>query len=67
MIRSSGLEWTIVQPAVLTDGALTKNYRAGEHLPLSGMASISRADTAHFIVNRLIDETTFNKTLVLAN
>jgi putative NADH-flavin reductase len=67
MIRSSGLEWTIVQPAVLTDGPLTTNYRAGEHLPLSGMASISRADTAHFIVNRLIDETTFNKTLVLAN
>ena len=67
MIRKSALDWTIVQPAVLTDGPLTKNYRAGERLPLSGMASVSRADTAHFIVDRLDDETTFGKTLVLAN
>lgn len=67
MIRKSGLDWTIVQPVGLTDGPLTKNYRVGEHLPLSGLASISRADTAHFIVDRINDRSTFGKTLILSN
>jgi putative NADH-flavin reductase len=67
LIRSSGLEWTIVQPAVLTDGPLTRAYRSGEHLSLSGMPSVSRADTAHFILERINDRSTFSKTLILAN
>jgi len=66
MIRDSALEWTIVQPVQLTDGPLTKNYRAAERLPLSGMPKISRADTAHFILDRLHDPSTFRKTLVLS-
>jgi len=66
-IRQSGLDWTIVQPAVLTDGPLTGTYRSGEHLALSGMPAISRADTAHFILQRINDPTTFRKTLILAN
>ena len=67
MIRQSGLDWTIAQPAALTDGPLTKTYRVGEHLPLSGIASVSRADTAHFIVDRINDRSTFGKTLILSN
>lgn len=67
LIRGSSLDWTIVQPAVLTDGPLTKKYRAGEHLPLSGVPKISRADTAHFIVNRLNDPATIGRTFVLAD
>ena len=67
MIRNSRLEWTIAQPGRLTDGPLTKAYRVSERVPISGMASVSRADTAHFIVNRIGDETTFGKTLVVAN
>lgn len=66
MIRNSPLEWTIVQPVQFNDGPLTKNYRAGERLPLSGMPQVSRADTAHFILDRLHDPSTFGKTLVLA-
>ena len=67
LIRNSRLEWTIVQPAKLTDGPLTKNYRAGEHLPMSGMPEISRADTAHFILDRINDPSTFGRTFILAN
>jgi putative NADH-flavin reductase len=67
LIRNSALEWTIVQPAQLNDGPLTKKYRVGESLPLSGMPQISRADTAHFIVNRLGDRSTIGKTMILAN
>ena len=67
LIRKSGLDWTIVQPVGLTDGPLTKRYRVGEHLPLSGLASVSRADAAHFIVDRVADKSTFKKTLIVAN
>jgi putative NADH-flavin reductase len=67
MIRNSALEWTIVQPAHLNDRPLTKNYRAGESVPLSGMPQISRADTAHFILDRLHDPSTIRKTLILAD
>ena len=67
MIRDSRLDWTIVQPAALTDGPLTRTYRVGEHLPLSGIASVSRADTAHFIIDRINDRSTFGRTLIVAN
>ena len=67
MIRNSTLDWTIVQPAVLTDGPLTRAYRVGEHLPLAGINKVSRADTAHFMVDRLDDRSTFGKTLILAD
>jgi putative NADH-flavin reductase len=67
MIRNSQLDWTIVQPVVLTDGPSTRNYRVGEHLRLSGIDKVSRADTAHFIVDRIDDRSTFGKTLIVAN
>jgi len=67
MIRDSGLDWTIVQPVVLTDGPLTRHYRVGEHLRLSGVNKVSRADTAHFIVDRINDRSTFGRTLILSN
>ena len=67
MIRNSALEWTIVQPVQLNDRPLTKNYRAGENVPVSGMPQISRADTAHFILDRLHDPSTIGKTLILAD
>jgi hypothetical protein len=35
-ILVSDLDWTLVQPAELTDGPLTRQYRAGEHLVLRG-------------------------------
>jgi putative NADH-flavin reductase len=66
LIRGSELDWTIVQPALLTDGPLTRRYRAGEHLAMTGMPAISRADAAHFILDRINDPSTFRKTLILA-
>ena len=67
LIRRSGLDWTIVQPTKLTDGPLTRKYRSGERLPLRGMASISRADTAHFLLAQLADRNSIGKTLVVSN
>lgn len=67
LIRRSGLDWTIVQPAQLNDGPITRKYRSGESLPMSGLPAISRADTAHFLLDRLNDPSTIGKTFILAN
>ena len=49
-LRSSGLDWTIVYPVLLTNGPLTGRYRVAERLELHGIPKISRADVAHFIL-----------------
>ena len=53
LIVRSDLDWTIVQPAQLTNGPLSGSYRVGEQLRPSGIPTISRADVAHFILNEL--------------
>ena len=55
LIRKSDLDWTIVQAARLTDGPLTRKYRAGEHLKHRSLASLSRADLAHFLLHQIDD------------
>ena len=65
-IRSSDLDWTIVQPSQMTNGPLRKQYRSGEHVPMKGTTQISRADTAHFILRCLNDPSTVRKTLVVS-
>ena len=66
LIRRSDLDWTLVQPAQLTDGPLTGTYRVGERLTLRGMPKVSRADTAHFILSQLDDTTFLRKVILLA-
>ena len=66
LIRRSDLDWTIVQPSVLTDGPQTGKYRFGERLTLQGMPSISRADVAHFIVGQLDNRANVKKTVVVS-
>lgn len=57
LVRSSDLDWTIVQPAGLTSGHLTCRYRVAEHLHHRVVATISRADLAHFLLSQLDDRT----------
>lgn len=56
VVRDSGLEWVIVRPAQLTNGRRRGQYRHG---PTVGSflwsASISRADTAEFMLNQVGD------------
>ena len=66
LIKRSNLDWTIVQPAVLTNGPLTRKYRSGERLPVRGFARISRADTAHFILSQLDDRAYLRKVVTVA-
>ncbi|MDA1362480.1 NAD(P)H-binding protein [Glycomyces luteolus] len=48
-IRSSGLDWTVVYPTRLTDGPAMGRFHAGDHLPMRGNPTISRADVAAFM------------------
>jgi putative NADH-flavin reductase len=52
-LRSTGVDWTIVYPVLLTDGPLTGRYRVGERLELRGLPKISRADVAHFMLGEI--------------
>jgi len=61
LIRASGLDWTMVQPAQLTNGGLTGRYRAAEDLKLGGIPRISRADTAHFLLGLPGDASSIGK------
>jgi putative NADH-flavin reductase len=67
MVRGSGLDWTIAQPASLTNGPRTGRYQVAERLTLSGVPKISRADAAHFLVAQVDDRSNVGKTLVLAS
>ncbi|MFD7281102.1 NAD(P)-dependent oxidoreductase [Streptomyces sp. NPDC059862] len=48
-IRSSGLDWTLVYPTMLTKNPAKGTYLVGERLPMKGNPTISRADVADFM------------------
>lgn len=54
LVRASGLEWTLIRPAFLTNGAQTGQYRCiNQFGKRDRMGKISRADVAHFVVREL--------------
>lgn len=53
VIRESKLDWTIVRPAVLSNGDLTSSYRAATDLTGFSAKKISRKDAADFIINEI--------------
>ena len=55
VVRDSGLDWTLVRPARLTNGPATGNYHVGPDLKLSALADVSRADVADFVLKELAD------------
>lgn len=67
LIRDSGIDWTIVQPAGLTNGPLTRNYRCAERMELRGMPVVSRADVAHCLLEQLTKPASIRKTLLVSN
>lgn len=67
MIRKSPFEWTIVRPVALTNNPRTGQYRAGAHLALSAIPTISRADVADFMMRELRDRKWVRKTVVIAS
>ena len=58
LITKSELDWTIVRPPRLTDKPRANKYRVQDgHLPVFGF-TISRADTADFMI-RVVEDCTF--------
>lgn len=53
LIKASDVDWTIVRPGFLTNGPLTRNYRAPTDLSGVTAGWISRADVAHFMLKAL--------------
>jgi putative NADH-flavin reductase len=54
-IQRSGLDWTIVRAARLTNGRHTGRYRTAVNATLRGAWSISRADLAGYLLGHLDD------------
>ncbi len=53
LIRKSDLDWVIVRPAAFTNGPLGGKLRALTELEGMTISSISRADTAAFVLDQL--------------
>jgi len=53
LVTASDLDWTIIRPARLTNGSLTRQLRAQPRLRISIRDSISRADVAGFVLTEL--------------
>jgi putative NADH-flavin reductase len=61
-VMASGLDWVIVRPPALRDGARTGSYRVGENLRLSVTDWINRADVADFMLKQVASPDWLRKT-----
>ena len=67
IIRSSGLDWTIVRPGLLTNSPATGQYRVLTASKDWRFGIISRADVADFIVRQIDDRALIGATPLLIN
>jgi uncharacterized protein YbjT (DUF2867 family) len=65
IIRSSGLDWTIVRPGLLTNGSATGRYRVLTTSKEWRFGVISRADVADFLVKQVDDRALVGATPLL--
>lgn len=65
IIRSSGLDWTVVRPGILTDGPATGRYRVLTDTKTWQGGFISRRDVADFLVRQITDDTNIGRTPLL--
>ncbi len=62
IIKQTDLDWTIARPGSMTNGKLTGNYKWGfSSDDTSVKVKISRADTAHFMVQQLYSNSNVRK------
>ena len=58
-VKKSDLDWTIIRPPRLTNGAAKEQYRFSVNQWLKNALSISRADVAHFMITHSGDKDTY--------
>ena len=66
-VRTSGLDWTVIRPPRLTNGARAGVYRTAINGPLSRAQGISRADLADFMVRSLTDRASFHAVVEISD
>jgi putative NADH-flavin reductase len=66
-LRASGLEWTVLRPPRLTNGALTRTYRTAVDQNLRGGLSVSRANVADEMLRLLAQPQTIGHTIGIAS
>ena len=64
-IRKSGLDWTLVRPGILTNGAATDRYQVLDQPSSWRNGIISRADVASFLVQQVEGGSFVRKAVVL--
>ena len=67
IVRSSGLDWTIVRPGLLTNRPATGRYRVLTASKDWRFGAISRADVADFLVRQVDDRALIGTTPLLIN
>jgi uncharacterized protein YbjT (DUF2867 family) len=65
-VESSALDWTIVRPPRLTNGALTTHARVAYGQNIRGGLSVSRADVAHYMLTAMGQAAAFRKVVGIA-
>jgi putative NADH-flavin reductase len=64
-IRTSSLDWVVVRPAMLTNGAARGRIRATTDLTGVNGGKIARADVAQFVLEQLTTDTWLRRTPVI--
>jgi putative NADH-flavin reductase len=67
VIRSSGLDWTLVRPPRLTDGPRTTRYRVTFDQNVRGGRRVGRADVAALMLRSISHHSTVGHTLGVAS
>jgi putative NADH-flavin reductase len=67
IIKSSGLDWTIVRPGLLSNSSATGQYRVLTAPNDWRVGTISRADVADFLVRQIADRALIGTTPLLIN
>ena len=66
-VKSSGLDWTIIRPAILTDSVATGQVRVFQEGTVEKAHKIAREDVAAFLIDQLVSSTYLHNTLTIAN
>ena len=67
VLRSSGLDWTVVRPPKLTAKPATGSYRTVVGANIERAFSVSRADVAHAMLGAVSDPSTVGQPVGVAN
>ncbi len=67
LVRESGLEWTIVRPARLTDGPRTGTYRRAIDRHVRGGHTTARADVADELLRDVTDDASVGHMVAIAD